>query len=499
MTRRPWSNRIVCCATAFALALSLVALGSPAPVQAASSITTPRSQHGSAPRSKKGAPPANSALSGSEQKLVETVDKTVPAALALLEKAVNVNSGTMNFEGVREVSKMFEVELQGMGFTTQWVDGAAWNRAGDLIAHRAPAVAEPAPRRPGIRDLHGTATDTSAIPHVLLIGHLDTVFEKDSPFQRYEKLTDSTARGPGVCDMKGGDVVMLTALQALKQAGVLDRMNVSVYLGGDEERAGEPIEAARRELKRLAETADVAIGFEDGSGDPRTALIARRGATSWTLTTTGTSYHSSQIFRDDVGAGAVFEASRILTVFRDSLQGRTYLTFSPGLIVGGTAVTYDSTGARGTAFGKDNVIADTAVVHGDLRTISVEQREAAKRTMRAIAAANLPRTTATLEFDDGYPPLTPTDGNRKLLAMYDKASRDLGTGPVEAVDPMRAGAADVAFAAFHVGMALDGVGLMGEGAHSPGETALLPTLASQSKRMAIMLSRLANEWGKAKK
>jgi glutamate carboxypeptidase len=83
--------------------------------------------------------------------------------------------------------------------------------------------------------------------------------------------------------------------------------------------------------------------------------------------------------------------------------------------------------------------------------------------------------------------------------MYDQASRDLGTGPVEAVDPMRAGAADVAFAAFHIGMALDGVGLMGEGAHSPGETALLPTLASQSKRMAILLSRLANEWGKPKK
>jgi len=503
MTRPPLpSSRIVALRFASLVLLAMIAAAPilcPAAALAGSSITTPRNQHGAEPRSKKGAPAASAALSGEEKKLVEVVDKTTPAALALIERAVNVNSGTMNFDGVREVGKMFEVELRGLGFTTQWVDGAEWHRAGDLIAHRAPAAAAPAPRRPGIRDLNGGAADTTKMPHVLLIGHLDTVFEKDSPFQRFEKLTDSTARGPGVCDMKGGDVVMLTALQALKQTGVLDRMSVSVYLGGDEERAGEPLDLARRELKNLAMTADVAIGFEDGSGDPRTALIARRGASSWTLTTTGTSYHSSQIFRDDIGPGAIFEAARILETFRDSLQGQQYLTFSPGLIAGGTSATYDSVASRSTAFGKDNVIAENAVAHGDLRTLSIEQRERAKQTMRTIAAANLPHTTAKLVFDDGYPPLTPTDGNRRLLAMYDQASRDLGTGPVEAVDPMRAGAADVAFAAFHVGMAIDGVGLMGEGAHSPNETALLNTLPSQAKRMAVMLSRLADGWGKKAK
>ena len=478
------------------LTAALVAIVAVPQAQAGASISAPRKQSASAPKEKKLAP---TALSGDEKKLVEAVDKGLPAAFALLERAVNQNSGTMNFEGVREVGKMFEPELQKLGFTTEWSDGSSWNRAGNLIAKRAAARPEPARRRPGVRDIKGASQDTMAVPHVLLIGHLDTVFEKDSPFQRYEKLTDSTASGPGVCDMKGGDVVMLLALQALKSTGALDRMNVSVYLGGDEERAGLPLDLARRDLHQLAETADVAIGFEDGSGDPRTAVVARRGSSSWTLATGGTTYHSSQIFRDDVGAGAIFEAVRILETFRDSLQAQPNLTFSPGTILGGTEVAWDSVASRGTAFGKNNVVADSAIAHGDLRALAIDQRERVKQTMNAIVAAHLPRTRATLTFDEEYPPLSPTDGNRQMLSLYDQASRDLGFGPVEASDPMRAGAADVSFTAFHVGMAMDGVGLKGDGAHSPGETARLNTLQSQAKRAAVLLSRLGAEWGKLRK
>jgi glutamate carboxypeptidase len=394
----------------------------------------------------------------------------VPEALGLLERAVNVNSGTMNFEGVRQVGSLFQAELEALGFEARWVDGAPFGRAGHLVA-----------ARPGRR----------GALRALLIGHLDTVFERDSPFQRWRRLTDSTALGPGAGDMKGGIVVMLTALRALKEAGVLDRLEVAVVLTGDEEKAGAPLDLARRDLREAARRADVAIGFENGDGDPSTAVVARRGATSWVLRAGGKAAHSSQVFRADVGSGAIYEAARILSAFHDSLRGEPHLTANPGTILGGTAVSFDRGEARGSAFGKTNVIAESTVVSGDLRALSLEQRERAKERMRAIVARHLPHTGAELAFDDVYPPLAPSEGNRRLLALFDQASRDLGYGPVAPVDPARAGAADISFCEGLVGMALDGVGLMGEGGHTVRETADLRTLPMNAKRVAVTLARLA--------
>ncbi len=413
---------------------------------------------------------AAAGLSAAERRMVAAVDRQIPARLALLERTVNVNSGTMNFDGVREVGRLFAPEFERLGFRTRWVDGAPFGRAGHLVARR-----------------DGRAGAT----RVLLIGHLDTVFERDSPFQRFERLSDSTARGPGTTDMKGGIVVMLTALEALRDGGALDRLSFTVVLTGDEESAGHPVERSRHDLIEAGRWADVAIGFEDGAGDPRTPVISRRGSSSWRLVAGGRSYHSSQIFRDDVGYGAVFEAARILNAFRDSLAGEPLLTFNPALILGGTTVAFDTLASRGIAFGKDNVVAESTVVSGDLRAGTPDQRARAEAAMGRIVAAHLPGTTATLAFQHRYPPMPASDGNRALLAIYDGASRDLGHGGVEAVDPMRAGAADVSFVAADVEMAIDGIGLMGEGGHTVRETADLRTLASQAKRVAVTLERLS--------
>ncbi len=318
------------------------------------------------------------------------------------------------------------------------------------------------------------------------------MFEADSPFQKFERLNERQARGPGIIDMKGGNVIIVQALKALHAAGALDRMHVTVVMTGDEEASGDPQDVARAALVAAAKGVDVAIGFEDGAGDPRSAVIGRRGTTAWTLTVTGKPAHSSQIFRPDIGYGAIFEAARILDAFRETLAGEPHLTFNPALIVGGTTAELDVTQARGSAFGKDNVIPEHAIVSGDLRALSVEQFAQARKRMEAIvASSSLAQTKASITFDEGYPPLAPTDGNRKLLAMYDQASRDVGAGPVTAVDPDRAGAADVSFVAGHVPMILDGVGLMGDGGHTVNETADLSVLPSQTKRAALLLYRLS--------
>jgi glutamate carboxypeptidase len=407
-------------------------------------------------------------LSPVELRIAGGVESRAGAAQALLARVVDVNSGTMNFEGVRQVGEIFRAELERLGFRTRWVDGAPFHRAGHLVAEH---------------DGHGT--------RILLIGHLDTVFERDSPFQRFERLPGDRAKGPGVIDMKGGDVIIVTALEALRDAGVLDGMPITVVMTGDEEKAGEPLEEARRELVAIAAKSDVALGFEDGAGRPEEAVTARRGASDWNLRVRGTPAHSSQIFRDDVGAGAIFGAARVLDGFYRALAGQRYLTLSPGTIVGGTTAEYDPAQNRGTAFGKDNVVAGSAIVEGDLRTVSPEQLSAAKERMRSIVRESLPGTQAEIEFHDGYPPMAPSEGNRRLLSLYDRVSRDLDLGPVAATDPMHAGAADVAFAAGRVKMAIDGLGLCGTDDHTDRETADLKTLPSQAKRAAILIYRLA--------
>jgi glutamate carboxypeptidase len=406
-----------------------------------------------------------------EKAIVAYVATQQDQAIQLLETVVNINSGTMNFAGVRKTADVFEPKFAALGFKTRWVDGAPFGRAGHLVAHRA------GPHR-------------AKGKHILLIGHLDTVFEPTSPFQKYERVDANIARGPGTADMKGGIVVALTALAALEKAGALDNLEITVVLHGDEEDSGAPLDLARKTLIDAAEAADIAIGLENAADNPATAVTARRSAGHWQVTATGVTSHSSQIFSENIGAGAVYELSRILNAFYTELSGEEFLTFNPGLVVGGAQVDFNAEPLQGTASGKDNIVVPKAIASGDLRCLTIAQRDKAKETMRKIVAAHLPKTSAEIVFEDSYPPMAPTEGNARLLGVYDAVSRDLGFGAVTAVNPRRAGAADVSFAADHVEMAIDGLGLLGGAAHTATEFADLRNFQIQSQRLAVLLYRL---------
>ena len=414
-------------------------------------------------------------LSRVEKKVVSYVDKHNPEAMRLWEQVVNINSGTMNFDGVHKVGQVFRAKLDALGFQTRWVDGKTFNRAGHLIAE------------------HKGKNKSSKT--ILLIGHLDTVFELSSPFQKFSMVNDSTITGPGAADMKGGNVVMVQALQALKDAGLLENMNIIVVMGGDEELSGEPLAMARHDLIEAAKQADIAIGFEDGDGRFETANIARRSSSDWELKVTGVPSHSSQVFTEKVGAGAIYEASRILHEFYKALSTEPNLTFNPGVILGGTAVEYDADMNGGKASGKNNIVAKDVFVTGDIRAMSPEQLKKAQDVMKEIASRHLPNTQAELVFGEGYPPLAPTDGNYKLLGYFDKVSTDLGYGSVRAVNPRDAGAADISFTSGYIDMAMDGLGLRSSGGHTVNETADPRTLPMQTKRTAVLLYRLAYEKG----
>lgn len=410
-------------------------------------------------------PASAQTLTEEERKMVEFIEDGRKEALEFLEAVVNINSGTMNLEGVRTVGRLFHKEMDALGMTTRWIPMDEAARAGHLFAE--------------------TSGDQG--PTILLIGHLDTVFELDSPFQTFQ-LDGDIARGPGVSDMKGGNVVLLYALKALKHAGVLDRSRIIVAYLGDEEDTGDPLDISRRDLIQAGKKSDIALGFEGGALEH--ATVARRGFTGWQLRVSGRAGHSSRIFSEQYGAGAVFELSRILHSFYDELRGEEYLTFGPGVTLGGTTVEFDATLSRGSAFGKTNVIPETALAAGDLRCISAEQLERAKQSMRGIVSRSLPGTSAEISFRDSYPPMSPTPQNHQLLSVLSQASQDLGLPEVQALDPGRRGAADVSFVAAHVTAALDGLGSIGSGAHTVEELVEIDSLRTMAQRAAIFLNRL---------
>lgn len=415
--------------------------------------------------------PSVAALSAAERKMVATVDAEQEQSIALLERLVNVNSGTMNLAGVERVGGMMRAELEQLGFKVEWIPMGAVGRAGHIVATRK-------------GDDKGK--------RLLLIGHLDTVFEQHSPFQTFQRKGDK-AEGPGVGDDKGGMVVMLAALRAMKAAGTLANANIEIVLTGDEERSGDPVNLSRADLIAAGKRADVALDFEGLVRDNGRDMgsIARRSSNSWTVTATGKTGHSSLIFDTAHGDGAVNELARIIVAFRKELP-EPNLTFNVGLIAGGAAAEIDPDGARATASGKTNIIPAIAIAKGDFRTLSDDQTGRVRQKMEVIVAAHAPGTGATIMFEEGYPPMAPTAGNRAILATLNGVNRDLRLPDMPELDPLKRGAGDISFVAKDVD-GLAGLGPFSQGDHAPGETVDLPSIATQAKRAAILMTRLARE------
>jgi glutamate carboxypeptidase len=412
--------------------------------------------------------PATSYAQGSlpkgEQRVRDAVISSRDEQIRYLQEVVDIPSNTLNLDGVRKVGARFRASFDSLGFSTSWVTlPDAVGRAGHLVAeHKG---------KPGAA-------------RMLLIGHLDTVVEPSGPTWA---RTDSIAHGVGAGDMKGGDVVILYALKALKAAGALKDLNITVVFTGDEEHPGLPLSVARRDLIDAAKRNDVALGFEGGNRSD--ATVARRGASAWRVEASGRQAHSAGVFGSGAGYGAVYEVARIVDSFRRELAGEQYLTFNAAMILGGTDVKYDTVAISGSAGTKLNIVARTAIAHGDLRFISEEQKERTRARMRAIVSQHLPGTDATITFTDEYPAMSPTAGNAKVLAVYDSSSQSLGYGAVAALDPGRRGAGDISFVAPLIA-GLDGLGALGGGSHAPEEFVSLPALHMQTERAALLLYRL---------
>ena len=420
-------------------------------------------------------------LSKEEQKVMDYIDANMPRAIALLKESVDINSGTLNIEGVKKVGAIFAREFEKANFKTKWVPMPdSLRRAGHLVASIGFNTAS---------EKATSKTKTNKGKKLFLIGHLDTVFEPDMPANPFTMLNDSTATGQGVTDMKGGDVVMIIALQALQAQGLLKDANIIAYLTGDEEHAGYPREVSRGDFIETAKQTEIALAFEGANG-LNSVATARRGASGWLLNVKAKTGHSSGVFTPYAGYGAIYEAARIVNEFREQLSTEKYLTFNPGVFIGGSEMNYDETKATGTAIGKTNIISPAVTVTGDLRFLTEEQKINARKKMQAIVDNSLAGTKATIEFQDGIPSMAPTEGNNKVLEVINGVTQAMGVGPTTAGDPGSRGAGDISYIAAYVDC-IDGLGSSGRGAHAPGETINLKELPYLIKRAALTIYRLS--------
>ncbi len=405
-------------------------------------------------------------LTKTEQQILENIDADYAGSIQLLKESVNINSGTYNSNGIKKVGDLYGKELSALGFTLEWIAlPDSLKRAGHLVAYRKGKKGK----------------------KLFLIGHLDTVFEPDMPPNPFTMLTDTTATGQGVNDMKGGNVLVIAALNALNKLGLLDEVSITVYFTGDEENAGHPRAISRGDFIERAKQHDIALAFETAAG-LNTVATARRGASEWRLEVEGKQAHSSGVF-GKAGYGAIYEASRIINEFREKLSKEQYLTFNPGLIIGGSEVQYDTAAQQGKVLGKTNIISPKTVVIGDLRFLTEKQKEKARSTMREIVSRNLPGTKASIQFKDGIPSMPPTAGNEALVKTLNDISKAMGYGEVKAGDPGSRGAGDISYVANYLDC-LDGLGASGTGAHAPGEIINLQQYPQLIKRTAILIYRL---------
>jgi glutamate carboxypeptidase len=399
-------------------------------------------------------------LNAEEQRVIAAAETGFVSFGAELEQIAQINSVTENLAGVRQLGDYFIREFQVLGFDSRFEAlPASTGRAGHFVAERNGARGK----------------------RLLLIGHLDTVL----PGGNFRREGDMVF-GAGVADMKGGNLVILHALRALHRAGFLENTHITVVFTGDEESPGVPLDITRRSLREAAKRTDLALAFE--SDIPGTGTIARRGLATWELEVQGPTGHSSGIFSQAMGSGAVYEAARILSMFHAEIRRIDGVTLNPGLIVGGAQVELDRT--TGTVSGKTNIVAQRVLVRGDLRFFDAEQFAEARAGMERALHDRFPRTSAKLTFHDGgYPAMPSSDANTALLAELDRASRDLGFGPITAFDPRGRGAGDVSFVSPPL-PALDGLGLGGTGEHTTAEAADLKTAPALIKRTALLIYRL---------
>jgi len=347
------------------------------------------------------------------------------AFLAELEAMVNVDSGSYTPDGVNAVVDRCERLFRGAGWSVDRRVHDGSPRLGDLLIAR----------------LEG-----SGRRRILLVGHTDTVFDGGTAQERPFALEGSTARGPGVSDMKSGLLTGMFAVQALRDAGI-DGFGHITYVCNPDEEIGSPFSGPV--IRELATAHDVAFVLEGGreNGD---IVSARKGITDYTLTVHGRAAHAG--VEPEKGRSAIAAAADLTTRLQ-ALNGRwPGVTLNVGTIRGGT---------------RTNVVPERCVLEVDLRSpITATLEEAEAEIERLCAEPSVPDVTVDVDRAGWHRPMERTEAVGALATRAAELAAELG---VELHDAATGGASDANTIASAGTPVLDGLGPVGGADHAPGE------------------------------
>lgn len=401
-------------------------------------------------------------LTADERTMTAWLDGQEAAMLQLLERITNINSGSLNKPGINALATLFSDELRLLGFDITTLPG-------DVIV---------TPSCPGSNytlDLtdHVLASKPGKGTRLLLMGHLDTVFPLDSPFQTFSRVGD-TVFGPGVADMKGGLVVMLYALKALHEAGELENISLSVLLNSDEEMGSL---SSRRFLEEQAQLHDYGLVYE--SSGANTMVRQRKGLGQARFVVHGKASHAGGAHAQ--GRSAIKELAYKIVEIERMTDYESGVTVNVGVINGGEA---------------RNTIAPCAEALVDLRYPESQQGVDAVTQFEQIF-----NTVFSYSVDSGEltteswtnlhrPPKIPTEQSDRLLDKTIAIGRLLG----QELGVSNSGGGTDGSLTQAMGLpTLDSLGVSGSGAHSDREQASAASILQRAKLSAILMQRLSTE------
>ncbi len=383
------------------------------------------------------------------QKLREVVEGRYDEFVGSLEQMVNVDCGSFTPEGVNTIADICEARFRATGWEVErrpHTPAAGEAQLGDLV----------------IGTLRGAGG-----PRVLLVGHMDTVFDEGTVAERPFSIDGTIARGPGVSDMKGGLLAGFFAVEALQESA-FDSFGHITYVCNPDEEIGSPFSGPI--IRELAPKHDAAFVLEGAraNGD---IVSARKGVTDYEIRINGRAAHAG--VEPEKGRNAVLEASHKIIALQ-ALNGRwPGVTVNVGVARGGT---------------RSNVVAERCDLHVDLRSSELSTLEEAEREIAGICAEQVVPDVATEVVGHGWHrPMEKTQGSQRLVDIAVKTAAELG---FDLKDAATGGASDANTTSAAGTPTIDGLGPIGGDDHAPAEWLDLSSVVPRVSLLAGLISRL---------
>jgi glutamate carboxypeptidase len=380
-----------------------------------------------------------------DARVLAAVKTCEPKARALLQQLVQIDSGTSDVAGLVAMGTILKIELENLGAKVESVSATA------------PAVGD---------NVVATLTGTGK-GRILLIAHMDTVFPRGTVAQRPYKVVGDHGIGPGAGDDKAGIVTAVCALRALHELNYRDYARITLILNSNEETGSV---GTRDLIRAKAKKSDAAINLERGV-PPDGLEVTRKGSAVITVEIIGRAAHSG--LEPERGRNAIVEASHQVLQLGALADSAKETTVNVTMFEGGNAI---------------NVIPDHAIIRADVRAFTPEEFDRVETGLKKLAGDTIvPEVQVNASITRKFPPWPPSASTQALLIRAQKLYAEIG-GQLAGV-PVGS-SADVAFAAETGTPCIDGVAILGGGAHGVDDYADLSSIVPRVYLLTRMLMDL---------